>query len=120
MDAWTVVAVALAAAGAVVVWAVLRDVEVTAREVPAPPWDLPTPGQLRELRFPLRWEGYDPDVVDATLAAVIDAYEELYVAAGPAAVARATAAVRARRQRPPTSGEELEDGGGHEARVLHR
>jgi DivIVA domain-containing protein len=61
---------------------------------------VPTPGELRGIRFPLALQGYDPDSVDAAYSAVVDAYEELYVAAGPAAIARAQERLGQRRLDP--------------------
>ncbi|MBW3662086.1 MAG: DivIVA domain-containing protein [Actinobacteria bacterium] len=70
---------------------------MTRREPQRPGWLVPTPGEIRAVRFPLALQGYDPDHVDVTFSALADAYEELYVAAGPAAIARAQERLEQRR-----------------------
>lgn len=98
MASWLVVSVVGLAALTVVVAAVL-----TARRGGSAPqrpsWTVPTPDQIRSTGFPLAWPGYDAAHVDALLDAVAAAYEELYAAAGPEAIARARAGVVDRRGR---------------------
>lgn len=90
MGAW--VAVSFIAVGMLVLVFVtlFRDSPMTRREPHRPAWLLPTPSEVRDVRFPLSLQGYDPEQVDVTLVGLADAYEALYLAAGPAAIARAT------------------------------
>lgn len=99
MSAWTVVALAAVVALGTVVAALLAAGR-RLRVRPAPPdWHVPTPGEIRGLAFPLAWQGYDPEHVDVILADLADAYEELYLAAGPSAISRARARRAERRDR---------------------
>lgn len=70
---------------------------VQARGPRPPEWLLPSPVDVRRARFPLALQGYDPAHVDAYLDALATAYEELYFAAGPLAVARARERLATRR-----------------------
>ncbi len=94
---WFAVSVAvIVALGATIV--ALWDSDPVRRARPRrPEWLLPSPAQIRHTRIPLTFQGYDPDVVDATLDAIAEAYEELYLAAGPTAIARAEHRLAVRR-----------------------
>lgn len=101
MGSWLVVGVACLVALAVVVAALLASRPQRAAQ--PPDWTIPPPDAIRAAGFPLAWPGYDPAHVEALLAAVADAYEELYAAAGPDAIARARARL-AQRQGGHTQG----------------
>jgi DivIVA domain-containing protein len=65
---------------------------------PEPDWGpLPTPNDVARPTFPVAFPGYDPAAVDATLEALVIAYEELWTAAGPDARERARRAASRRR-----------------------
>ncbi len=89
MFTWAI-AGALCAVGLVVTLVALFADDRTRRRGPEQPeWVLPAPVDVRQARFPLVWQGYDPTHVDLYLEALVNAYEELYVEAGPEVVARA-------------------------------
>ena len=73
-----------------------------------------TGDDLRAVRLPLRWRGYDPATVDVMLAQAADAVD----GARDAARAEADAALTAART--ASSGEELEDAGADGAGGLDR
>lgn len=58
---------------------------------------LPAPNDVARPSFPIAFQGYDPAAVDATLDALLVAYEELYVAAGPETRDRARRGAARRR-----------------------
>lgn len=115
MIAWVLVGGVAAAGLVLVLVAVMRDPEVPAGRAEGPTWDLPTAAELRDARFPISWQGYDPAHVDAWVAAVADAWDALVAEADPDALRRARA-----RLDGPGSGEELEDGGGDRPGILDR
>lgn len=90
MGAWVVVSVIAGGMLALVLLALFRASPMTRREPRRPAWSIPTPAEVRDVRFPLALQGYDPEQVDVTLVALAEAYEALYLAAGPATIARAT------------------------------
>lgn len=63
---------------------------------------LPTPGAFRSRRFASTFRGYDPREVDAHLADLAEAYERLYLAAGPSVLARASRVPASDAETPPT------------------
>ncbi len=88
MTAWVVVGVTCLLGLVVTLVALFTE----DREDPVPPepaWLVPAPRELRSVRFPRAWRGYDPASVDIFLAALATAYEELYEVAGSDAVAEA-------------------------------
>lgn len=97
MGTWIAVGLIATAALAVVLVALFQGSPMTRREPERPGWLVPTPGEIRAVRFPLSLQGYDPEHVDVTFSALADAYEELYVAAGPAAIALAQERLEQRR-----------------------
>jgi hypothetical protein len=65
---------------------------------PGPDWEpLPAPNDVARPAFPVAFPGYDPAVVDATIEALLVAYEELWAAAGPDARERARRGATRRR-----------------------
>lgn len=89
MTLWVVAGV-LSVLGLLATLVALLAGDRAARRGPRPPdWLLPSPLDVRAARFPLAWQGYDPAHVDLYLDALATAYEELYFAAGPVAIARA-------------------------------
>ena len=92
---WIIGTVTLLVLAATVLAVALLEPEPEGSAVPAPP-TIRDADDLRGLRIPLRFRGYDPGTVDALLAA----------------------AARELDARPPALREELEDGGGDGAGVL--
>lgn len=102
---WVVSAAAIVLLGTVTVVVLRGDDAVPAAPVTAPPWLLPEPGALAGTSFPLRWQGYDPDHVEAVVGALVVAYESLYTAADDATRHAAAVAAAARRGlAPPEEG----------------
>lgn len=98
MGVWVLAVVVVAAMLGLVVVGLWHG-RVDERVGPEPPdWLLPTPRELAEVDFPLAWQGYDPDHVDAWLRAVREAYEELWFALGPSGVAQLEERLEARRE----------------------
>ena len=142
---WLVAGAAVVLGGLVVVVAAL--VEPDPRPVPVPSGPV-TPRDLRSVRFPIVWRGYDPGHVDAVLARAAAALEDAqrYGAVGPAEdgalpgfLARTFGDEPAHDEDPPgvgepaparepdaepgageASGEELEDAGGDDPGRLDR
>lgn len=96
MTPWIVVSVVAVAVLAVVLVALFVGGRIRQRAMQRPEWAVPRPQDVRLVRFPVVWQGYDPETVDLALDALFESYEELYFAAGPRAIreARENLAVR--------------------------
>lgn len=104
MGFWVLAAVAALAMLVVVVGA-LRSGAVEERARPAPPPSgLPHPDELADPVFPLAWQGYAPDHVDAWVTRVHHAYATAW----------------RELQSDSHSDQEVEDGGGDGPGVLDR
>lgn len=97
MTPWIVVTVV--AVGALVLVAATLGIggAVRRRTATRPSWEIPQPEELRRVRFPVVWQGYDPETVDTTLDALFESYEELYFATGPAGIRTAQENLAVRR-----------------------
>lgn len=106
---WLVAGAAVVVGGLVVVAAALAEPDT--RPVPVPSGPV-TPRDLRSVRFPIVWRGYDPGHVDAVLARAAAALEDAqrYGAAGPTEDGALPGFLA--RTFEDGSGEELEDAGG--------
>lgn len=108
MGLWILAAVVAVLMLGVVVVALLHGRVDEAERPAVPEWSLPSPRDLADPRFPLAWQGYDPDHVDAWVEGVRRAQEELWSVLGPSGVAelqeRLAAARRPRRPAPDERG----------------
>ncbi|MDX1619749.1 MAG: DivIVA domain-containing protein, partial [Nitriliruptorales bacterium] len=96
MAHWTLAGLVVLALLVGTLWVLFRDDAIPRPAVERPDWLVPRPQQIREARFSLVWQGYDPEEVDALLDQVAVAYEELLLAAGPSGMSRAESRVAER------------------------